>query len=198
VRADVRQTLKDLERQRLREASARAPRDPDQRMLAVGPDTALFLNTLARARRARLAIEVGGSMGYSTIWLGEALKATGGRLVSLEIVPAKIEILRRRIKQAGLTATIEVKPGDALELLRGLRGPFDLVLIDAWKDDYPLYFDLVFPRLAVGGLIVADNITHPPPGPEIDAYVEKARSHPNARSQLIPIGSGLELTVKLR
>jgi len=167
-------------------------------MLAVGPDTALFLNTLARARRARLAIEVGGSMGYSTIWLGEALKATGGRLVSLEIVPAKIEILRRRIKQAGLTATIEVKPGDALELLRGLRGPFDLVLIDAWKDDYPLYFDLVFPRLAVGGLIVADNITHPPPGPEIDAYVEKARSHPNARSQLIPIGSGLELTVKLR
>jgi len=58
--------------------------------------------------------------------------------------------------------------------------------------------DLVFPRLAVGGLIVADNVTHPAPGPEIDAYVEKARSHPNARSQLIPIGSGLELTVKLR
>ncbi len=103
MRAAVRQTLNDLERQRLREASIRGPRDPDQRMLAVGPDTAQFLNTLVRARRARLAIEVGGSMGYSTIWLGEALEATGGRLITLEIVPAKIEILRRRITQAGLS-----------------------------------------------------------------------------------------------
>ncbi len=57
---------------------------------------------------------------------------------------------------------------------------------------------VVFPKLRVGRLIVADNMTSPPPGPEIRAYVQKVRSHPDARSQLIPIGSGLELTVRLR
>jgi len=69
---------------------------------------------------------------------------------------------------------------------------------DAWKYDYPAYFDLVFPKLKVGGLIVADNITFPTPvGEGIETYIKKARSQFNARSQLIPLGSGLELKIRL-
>jgi predicted O-methyltransferase YrrM len=85
-----------------------------------------------------------------------------------------------------------------LQIVPQLNGPWDFVLVDAWKDDYPAYFDIVFQNVNVGGLMVADNITFPtPPGEGIEKYVEKARSQPNAQSQLIPLGSGLELTVRL-
>lgn len=168
-------------------------------MLAVGPDSARFLNTLIHATRARRVIEVGGSYGYSTIWMSEAVEANDGQLTSLEAVEHKAEAIRARIQQAGLTAHAEVRHGDALQALTELDGPFDLVLVDAWKDDYPAYFDLIFPKMKVGGLIVADNITFPAPvGAGIEAYVQKARGASSAQSQLVPLGSGLELTVKLR
>jgi predicted O-methyltransferase YrrM len=166
-------------------------------MLAVGPDTGQFLNTLARASGARTVVEVGGSFGYSTIWLAEGVEANGGLLTTLEFVPAKAERIRQRVAQAGLERTVQVIQGDAIEQLPLLQTPFDLVLIDAWKDDYPAYFDLVFPRLRVGGLIVADNV--PPDGsgmPGIDAYVQRARSHPDAQSQQVPLGNGLEVTLR--
>jgi predicted O-methyltransferase YrrM len=107
--------------------------------------------------------------------------------------------LRRRVAQAGLETTVKIIAGNALEVLPRLEGPFDFVLIDAWKADYPAYFDLVFPKLVVGGLIVADNITRPaPPDGGITEYLNRARGNPEAQSQLLPIGSGLELTTKLR
>lgn len=197
MREDVRRTLDDLERQRQAEPEP-SGQDLDQRMLAVGPDSGQFLNTLIHASGAKRVIEVGGSMGYSTIWMAEAVEANGGLLTSLEVVPAKAEAIRRRAKQAGLERTVEVQEGDALQSLRELRAPFDLVLIDAWKDDYPAYFDLVFPKLRPGGLMLADNISRPEPvGAGILAYVGKARSQAGAQSQLVPIGSGLELTLKL-
>jgi predicted O-methyltransferase YrrM len=112
-------------------------------------------------------------------------------------VPAKAERVRQRIAQAGLEQTVQVIQGDALEHLPRLQTPFDLVLIDAWKDDYPAYFDLVFPRLRVGGLIVADNVPYDGPGqPGIAEYVQKARSHPGAQSQPVPLGSGIEVTLR--
>lgn len=98
-----------------------------------------------------------------------------------------------------LTAIVNVNSGDALQVLPQLTGPWDFILIDAWEDDYPRYFDRVFPKLTVSGLIAADNITFPMPvGPGIETYTEKTRSRPDARSQLIPIGSGVESTLCLR
>jgi predicted O-methyltransferase YrrM len=196
MRNAIRQTLDDLEQQRLNEPAG-PHRSLDERMLAVGPQTGLFLNTLARASGAQTVVEVGGSFGYSTIWLAEGVEANGGLLTSLEFVPAKAERIRQRVAQAGLERTVQVIQGDAIEQLPLLRTPFDLVLIDAWKDDYPAYFDLVFPRLRVGGVIVADNV---PPGgggmPGIDAYVQKARSRTDAQSQQVPLGSGIEVTLR--
>jgi predicted O-methyltransferase YrrM len=206
MRPAIARTLTELEEQRQRQQAAQAdpasttgPRERDKLMLAVGPDTGKLLNTLIQATRARNVVEIGGSMGYSTIWQAEAVERNGGTLTTLEAVQAKVEILHGRIVQAGLERTVQVVEGNALEVLPGLEGPFDFVLVDAWKGDYPAYFDLVFPKLAIGGLIVADNITYPaPPDAGIQEYVRKARSHPDAQSQLIPVGSGLELTVRLR
>jgi predicted O-methyltransferase YrrM len=208
MRQQIQRTLDGLERQRLsqpdqprpgeRFSQHPGPNDLKDKMLAVGPDTAKLLNTLIRATRARNVLEIGGSMGYSTIWMAEAVEVNGGRLTTLEYVPEKAALLRQRISEAGLGATVEVYEGDALQILPQLNGPWDLVLVDAWKDDYPAYFDLVFPSLNVGGLMVADNITFPTPlGEGIETYLEKARSQPNAQSQLIPLASGLELTIRL-
>lgn len=202
MRPAIRRTLDELEQQRLGQlATARDPRggrDRDTLMLAIGPESGQFLNTLLRATGARRALEIGGSMGYSTIWQAEAIEENDGRLITLERVPSKVEILRQRITQAEVEKTVQVRQGDARAILVDIEGPFDFVLVDAWKSDYPAYFELVFPKLRPGGLIVADNILRPePPDPAILEYVRLARNHPHASSQLIPIGSGLELTVKL-
>ena len=198
MRKAIAHVLEELEAQRL-EQSGEAPgtRDRDARMLAVGPDTGQLLNTLIRATGARRVVEIGGSMGYSTIWQGEAVEANRGQLFTLERVPSKVETLRRRIAQAELDETVRIREGDALQILRDLEGPFDFVLVDAWKPDYPSYFDLVFPKLRLGGLMVADNITRPKPDAGIAEYVRKAREHAEARSQLIELGSGLELTIRV-
>jgi predicted O-methyltransferase YrrM len=204
MREEIARTLAELEEQRQAqvESQSRAPGGPrnrDQLMLAVGPDTGRLLNTLIQATSAKRVLEIGGSMGYSTIWQAEAVERNGGTLTTLEAVPSKVEILRRRVSQAGLDATVKIIEGNALEALPRLEGPLDFVLVDAWKADYPAYFDLVFPKLVAGGVIVADNITLPaPPDAGILDYLNKARSHPHAQSQLLPVGSGLELTIKLR
>lgn len=203
MREAITRTLAELEAQRQAQVESQSgvaggPRDRDKLMLAVGPDTGKLLNTLIQATSAKRVLEIGGSMGYSTIWQAEAVERNGGTLTTLEAVPSKVEVLRRRVAQAGLETTVTIIAGNALEVLPRLEGPLDFVLIDAWKADYPAYFELVFPKLAAGGLIVADNITYPaPPDAGITEYVKKARSHPHAQSQLLPVGSGLELTIKL-
>jgi predicted O-methyltransferase YrrM len=194
----IQRTLEDLERQRLAEPGPGSGGSRDERMFAVGPETAMLLNTLVRATRAKRVLEIGGSMGYSTIWMAEAVQANGGQLVTLEYVPEKATQLRGRIAEAGVEAIVQVHEGNALDILPTLDGPWDLVLVDAWKEDYPAYFDLVFPQLAPRGLMVADNITYPtPPGEGIEQYLAKARGRADAQSQLIPLGSGLEVTLRL-
>jgi predicted O-methyltransferase YrrM len=198
MRKAIAKVLEELEAQRnAQSAESPGTRDRDTLMLAVGPDSGQLLNTLIRATGARRVLEIGGSMGYSTIWQAEAVEANGGRLFTLERVPSKVEILKQRVAQAELGKTVQIIEGDAAQSIRELEGPFDFVLVDAWKPDYPLYFDLVFPKLRLGGLIVADNIIRPKPDAGITEYVRKARSHAEARSQLLEVGSGLELTVRV-
>jgi predicted O-methyltransferase YrrM len=199
MRKAIAHALAELEAQRKAQAELpRGSKDRDTLMLAVGPDTGKLLNALLRATGARRVLEIGGSMGYSTVWQGEAVEANRGKLTTLEYVPSKVAILKERIAQADLGDTVQIIEGDARQVVAGLEGPFDFVLVDAWKADYPAYFDDVFPKLRLGGVIVADNILRPePPDAGIQEYVRKARSHPEARSQLLSVGSGLELTVRV-
>lgn len=170
----------------------------DEYALAAGPDSAAFLNLLIRTKGARNIVEVGTSIGYTALCLGEAARDTGGRVVGMENLESKHMQAIENLERAKLGDIVDVRLGDAKEVVEDLEGPIDLVFLDAWKDDYFVYFDAVLPKLGVGGCVVADNITFPEGVQELmKEYQTHVRAKPNVRSHLLPIGSGLEMSVKI-
>lgn len=140
-------------------------------------------------------LEVGGSRGYSSIWLAAGARVLGGRLVSLEHDPEKCASWRANITDAGLEEWAELVEGDAFVTLSETADIFDLVFLDAEKSDYEALFALVRPSLEPGGLVVADNvISHADP---LAAYSAARQSDRTLSSVTIPLDRGLELTVAL-
>ena len=123
----------------------------------VSPSQGKLLQLLARVQGARAILEIGTLGGYSTIWLARALP-DGGRLVTLEADQGYAEVARANIARAGLAAIVELRVGPALETLPQLRGPFDLVFIDADKRSNPDYLARALELSRPGTLIVADNV----------------------------------------
>ncbi len=159
----------------------------------VEPTTGRFLFALAASQAGIEVLEIGGSRGYSTIWLAAGARVLGGRVASLEHDPAKCEAWRMNIAEAGLEEWAELVQGDAFETLRETQDLFDLVFLDAEKDDYEALFALVRPLLDVGGLLVADNVlSHADP---LAAYSAARQSDPALVSVTLPLDRGLELTV---
>jgi predicted O-methyltransferase YrrM len=166
-------------------------------MLDVGPDVGRFLNILVRTARAQMVVEVGGSVGYSTIWLAAAVADIGGQVVSIETDDGKVEELRKNLAEAGLLEHVRIESESAHLVLPELPGPFDMVLIDHWKDLYIREFDLAWPKLREGGLVVADNILKPAAtADQMRSYVAHVRDVPDAHSYTLPLGDGLEVTSK--
>jgi predicted O-methyltransferase YrrM len=166
-----------------------------RRMLNVTPDTGRLLWILARAARATRILEVGTSNAYSTIWLADAARATGGRVVTLERDPAKVRLARENLRRAGVDAWVEVREGPAAETLAALPGPFDLVFLDADRASYRAYLELAVPRLVPGGLLVADNvISH---RAELEDFLARVKGHPGLLSVTVPVGKGEEIAVRL-
>jgi predicted O-methyltransferase YrrM len=174
------------------------PIDVNQFALAAGPETASFLNLLIRATGAQRVVEVGTSIGYTALWLGEAARATGGHVIGMEAIDTKHRQALDHLQRAGLSDVVEVRFGDAKKIVHELAGPIDLVFVDAWKDDYIAYFDVLLPKLRVGGCIVADNITYPSTfQEEMRRYQEHVRAQQNVRSTLLSIGNGEEMSVRI-
>jgi predicted O-methyltransferase YrrM len=167
----------------------------DEFLIAVGPATGQLLNILAKSIKAKTILELGTSFGYSTIWLAEAARATGGRLITLDKAANKQNYARTMLMRAGLASHVEFRLGDALDTIHALKGPFDLVLVDLWKEVYVDAFDLFYPKLSPGALVAADNMILPENYRE-DAlrYRKHVRSKPKIDSVLIPVGSGVELS----
>jgi predicted O-methyltransferase YrrM len=115
---------------------------------------------LAATGRAEHALEIGGASGYSAIWIGLALRETGGRLTTIEYDPGRARQAAANIRRAGLADIVRVVHGDAFAEIPALAGDFDFVFLDAWKRDYKRFFDLVRPRLAPGGLFLAHNVVN--------------------------------------
>lgn len=170
----------------------------DDYLLPVGPETGRLMSDLIRATRAQLVVEVGSSYGYSTLWLADAAREVGGRVVSLEIHPGKIAAASATLASAGLSDIVEFIEGDAVASLESLEGPVDFALIDLWKDLYIPCFGRLAGKLSPGALIVADNITFPPDNAEnAAAYRAHIRTDARFESLLLPIGAGLEITRRL-
>ena len=169
----------------------------DEFLISVGPETGRMLHLLATGANARSILELGASYGYSTIWLADAARATGGKVHSLEISPRKIDHAREQLARAGLAAFVEFHVGSALDTLPRLAGPFDFVLLDLWKDLYRACFELFHAKLAAGALVAADNMLFPPSArADAMAYQALVRAKPDMDSVLLPIGSGVELSRK--
>jgi predicted O-methyltransferase YrrM len=138
-------------------------------------------------------LEIGGSRGYSSIWLGSGAALVGGRLVSLEIDPRKVEAWRTNIAEAGLVEYAKLVDGDAFATLSTLEGSFDLCFLDAEKEDYERLYTQAREKLVTGAVVVADNaISH---AETLAAYSEARQSDLTVVSVTVPLDRGLELSV---
>jgi predicted O-methyltransferase YrrM len=185
-----------LERLTAEDADERARGLPQEvRARAVSPTTGQFLFALVAPQNACEVLEIGGSRGYSTIWLAAGARILGGKIVSLEHDPAKCEAWRRNIEEAGLSEWAELVEGDAKENLPAIEDVFDVVFIDAEKEDYEQYFRLARPKLEPGALVVADNVlSHEE---TLGAYSRSRQADPGLVSVTVPLDRGLELSVVL-
>ena len=167
----------------------------DEFLFPVGPEVGTMMNLLVKGAGAKAILEIGTSRGYSTIWLAEAARETGGRVTSLDYDADKQQEAAQTLARAGLTDYVEFRAGDAMETINQLAGPFDFALLDVWKNFYVPCFDALYPKLSPGALIAADNMLLPP---ELkvygEAYLAHVRTHADIDSVLLPIGQGVELS----
>jgi caffeoyl-CoA O-methyltransferase len=168
----------------------------EQRSRQVARTTGQFLFALVAPQTDCEVLEVGGSRGYSTIWLAAGVRNLGGRILSLEFDPAKCDAWRRNVSEAGLDDVAELIEGDAFETLRAIDDVFDLVFIDAEKEDYERLFDLARDKVEPGALFVADNVlSHADP---LADYSRHRQADPTLESVTVPLDRGLELSAVLR
>ena len=139
--------------------------------MMAGLAEARLLEALAVSSRAMRVLEIGTFTGVGALSVAAALPP-GGSVITLEIDEANAAAARRHIDASPHSDRIELIVGDAKETLASLKGPFDLVWIDAWKADYPAYYELVVPKLAPAGIIAADNLFRN--GATLDPAVEDA------------------------
>jgi predicted O-methyltransferase YrrM len=188
----VRAVLERLEEEDRREREAGLP--AEQRSRQVVRTTGELLFALVAPQAGVEVLEIGGSRGYSAIWLAAGARILGGTVVSLERDPVKCEAWRANIADAGLEDWTQLIPGDAFETLRRLEDVFDVVFLDAEKEDYGALFELAREKVEPGGLVVADNVlSHE----ELWPYSEARQADPTLVSVTLPLDRGLELSAVL-
>jgi len=189
----VRSVLERLELEDERERARGLP--PSERSRAVARTTGQFLFALVAPQTDCEVLEIGGSRGYSAIWLAAGVRYLGGRVLSLEHDPKKIEAWRENIADAGLTDWADLVEGDAFETLAAIDDVFDVVFLDAEKEDYERLFALARGKLEPGGLVVADNVlSHEE---TLGAYSRARQADRTLESVTVPLDRGLEISVVL-
>ena len=165
-------------------------RAEDATYLSVPPDDGRWLRVLTEAARAERVVEVGTSTGYSGLWIALALASTGGRLTTLEIDEARAAAAVKHFAEAGVADRVTVVVGDAHRTAREIRGPLDLVFLDADKEGYPEYFAVLSPHLRAGGLVLAHNVGM------VRSYLDEVAANPAFETVYYMDGGGLAVTVK--
>ena len=166
----------------------------------------LMLQMLSKMICPKNILEIGTFTGYSAICLAQGLQE-GGRLHTIDVNEEFKEIIIRYIKEAGLEGKIQLHVGSAVNILPLLKEEFDLVFIDADKENYCTYYDLVFPKVKQGGFIIADNvlwsgkILNFPMKMDFETkslyeYSQKIQSDSRVENLLLPLRDGLMITRK--
>jgi caffeoyl-CoA O-methyltransferase len=165
-----------------------------ERLRQISPEVGRFLHTLVLAAKPRAILEIGTSGGYSTIWLATAARVINGHVTTLEIDPLKAGLAEENLRGAGLASAVNVRLGDAFAYLRDLDTRVDFAFLDAEKEDYIDFYELIVPLMNPGAVLVADNlISH-----EFDLgeFRERALSDERLSAVIVPIGRGELLAVR--
>jgi predicted O-methyltransferase YrrM len=170
-------------------------RKADTGQLAVSEEDGRFLRLLIASSGTQRALEIGAASGYSAIWIGLGLRATGGKLVTVEYDAKRATEAAANIRRAGLDDVVRVVAGDAFKEIPKLEGPVDFVFLDAWKPDYKKFFELVYPRLAPGGLFLAHNVVNK--RTEMGDFLTTIERHPQLWTTIVsPSGEGVSVSWK--
>ena len=190
----VRAVLARLEAEDADERARNVPRE--QRARQVARTTGQFLFSFVAPQTDCEVLELGGSRGYSTIWLAAGVRYLGGRVLSLENDPVKAEAWRANLEEAGLSDWAELVPGDAFETLPEIDDVFDVVFLDAEKELYERLFDAARDKLEPGAVVIADNVlSHEE---VLGAYSPARQADPTLESVTVPLDRGLEISAVLR
>jgi len=166
-------------------------------MLSVPPEDGKVLRLLTEATGARHVVEIGTSNGYASIWFCLALLNTGGKLTTFEIDSRRASLARENFKRAGIDKLVTVIEGDAHEKVKMLKGPIDIVFIDADKDGYLDYLNKLLPLVRPGGLILAHNTTDA--GSLMQDYLEAVTTNPELETIFLhEQTTGIGVTLKKR
>ncbi len=161
----------------------------------IAPENGQFLSILIQSINAQNVLEVGTSNGYSTLWIAAALNLTGGQLITIEFDPKRAEEALSHLIEVGLDRIVDIRIGNALNEISKCDVSFDLVFLDAEKDEYKKYLELALPNIRIGGLIVADDtITMRNDMPD---YIEYVFNSPILNSVDIPLDDGIILSHKI-
>jgi caffeoyl-CoA O-methyltransferase len=141
------------------------------------------------------ALEIGTSTGHSTIWIAWALSKTGGKVITLEIDEMRQKEAKANIEKLGLSAYVDFRLGDAHQMVKDLKGPFDFVFSDADKDWYTQYFKDIHPKLKKGGRFTAHNVLMYSSG--IREFMEYINNHPEYQTRVDrSSSSGISISLK--
>ena len=165
-----------------------------KKMLNLEPETAQFLHILLRSSRRTRLLEIGTSNGYSTIWLAWAMSLTGGHVVSIDRDADKQALADANLRRVELREVVDLRCGDATEIVADLPGPFDCVFFDADRYSATAQLSLLMSKLLPDVLLLADNaLSHPT---EIAAYLRALEALPDFERVVLPVGKGLSVAYR--
>jgi predicted O-methyltransferase YrrM len=166
-------------------------------ILSVPPEDGRVLRLLTEATGAEHVVEIGTSNGYAAIWFCLALRTTGGRLTTYEIDTLRASLARENFKRAGVDKLVTLIEGDAHKAVKRLKGPIDIVFIDADKDGYLDYLNKLLPLVRPGGLILAHNTTNV--ASQMQGYLKAITTNPELETIFLhKQGGGIGVTLKKR
>ena len=156
-----------------------------------------FINMLIKIMNAKNVLELGTSNGYSGIWIAEALKTTGGHLTTIEFWDKRQNLAKEYFQMCGLADIITCKIGSAYDVIKEeIKEKFDIVFIDANKQEYIKYFEVIHPIVRKGGIILADNVTSH--AKKVEPFIEAISSHSDYQVQILDLPDGMLMAYKIQ